>query len=56
MVGSQGKGGLTASQRRLMAAELLSGDIDIVIGTHAIITNATAFKSLGLAIIDEQHK
>lgn len=48
--------GLTAKERRLLLAGLLAGDIDIVIGTHAILTASTHFKSLGLAIIDEQHK
>ena len=39
-----------------MVAELAAGEIDIIIGTHALITKDTEFKSLGLAIIDEQHK
>lgn len=54
--GLQGKGGQTAKERRQLAADLLAGDIDIVIGTHALITDSTQYKSLGLAIIDEQHK
>lgn len=55
MLPPQGKG-LTAKERRLLLADLLTGDIDIVIGTHAILSKGTEFKSLGLAIIDEQHK
>ncbi len=33
-----------------------NGEVDLVIGTHALITDDTEFKSLGLAIIDEQHR
>lgn len=33
-----------------------SGEVDLVIGTHALITDDTEFKNLGLAIIDEQHR
>ena len=33
-----------------------NGDVDLVIGTHALITDDTEFKNLGLAIIDEQHR
>lgn len=32
------------------------GEVDIVIGTHALITDDTGFKNLGLCIIDEQHR
>jgi len=33
-----------------------NGDVDLVIGTHALITDDTEFHNLGLAIIDEQHR
>ena len=33
-----------------------NGEVDLVIGTHALITGDTEFKNLGLAIIDEQHR
>lgn len=33
-----------------------AGEVDLVIGTHALITDDTEFKNLGLAIIDEQHR
>ena len=33
-----------------------AGEVDLVIGTHALITDDTEFKKLGLAIIDEQHR
>jgi transcription-repair coupling factor (superfamily II helicase) len=35
---------------------LASGDIDIVIGTHAILSKTTAFKDLGLVIVDEEQR
>lgn len=52
----QTKSGLTVREKRELAADLASGDINIVIGTHAIISQKTQFKALGLAIVDEQHK
>jgi ATP-dependent DNA helicase RecG len=44
------------SVRKRILAELASGQIDIVIGTHALIQEAVDFSSLGLAVIDEQHR
>lgn len=35
---------------------IASGKVDVVVGTHAIITDDTKFKKLGFAIIDEQHR
>lgn len=37
-------------------AAIRSGEINLVIGTHAILTDDTTFSSLGLCIIDEQHR
>lgn len=46
--------------RKKVRNELLeavkAGEIDIVIGTHALIQDDVEFKNLGLAIIDEQHR
>jgi len=39
-----------------MLADLAEGRIDIVIGTHAILTETVRFKSLAVAVIDEQHR
>ena len=37
-------------------ARLASGDVDLLIGTHALFQEGVAFKDLGLAVIDEQHR
>ncbi|MCY4145646.1 MAG: ATP-dependent DNA helicase RecG [Chloroflexi bacterium] len=49
-------GALTASERESIYQGLADGEIDIVIGTHALIQAGLAFKNLALAIIDEQHR
>jgi ATP-dependent DNA helicase RecG len=49
-------GSLAASQRRDVLARLEAGQIDLLIGTHALLTEHVRFKSLGLAVIDEQHR
>ncbi|MDP1794451.1 MAG: ATP-dependent DNA helicase RecG [Acidimicrobiales bacterium] len=49
-------GRATAKERREIAAGLESGAVDIVIGTHALITEGVAFRKLGVAVIDEQHR
>ncbi len=42
--------------RAALLAELAAGEIDILMGTHALIQDDVIFKDLGLAIIDEQHR
>ena len=49
-------GSMTAASKRKMAAALDSGEIDLVIGTHALIEDTVVFADLGLAVIDEQHR
>ncbi|MEM8859086.1 MAG: ATP-dependent DNA helicase RecG [Chloroflexota bacterium] len=49
-------GSVRAAEKREVYAKLMSGDIDLVIGTHALIQEDVAFKNLGLAVIDEQHR
>jgi len=49
-------GDITASQKRELQKRILDGDIDIAIGTHALIQKGVAFRNLGLAVVDEQHR
>ena len=49
-------GSMTKSQKDKARARLESGETDIIIGTHALITDATKFRNLGCAITDEQHR
>ena len=46
----------TAKQKRETLAQLAEGKIDIIIGTHAIISKSVKFKDLGLLVIDEEQK
>lgn len=46
----------TSSQRAKILAQLESGSLDIVIGTHALLSSAVKFKKLGLLVIDEEHR
>jgi ATP-dependent DNA helicase RecG len=50
------RGGEKASAKRVQAERLASGEIQVAIGTHALIQHGMKFKSLGLAVVDEQHK
>jgi len=45
-----------ARERRDILAKLASGDIAVVIGTHALFQDEVAFKDLALIVIDEQHR
>ncbi len=45
-----------AADRRKIAAGLGSGEIDIVVGTHALLYGDAPFTKLGLAVVDEQHR
>lgn len=47
---------LTGSQKDRPFERLASGEIDLAVGTHALIQERVAFKNLGLAVIDEQHR
>ncbi|MEQ9095439.1 MAG: ATP-dependent DNA helicase RecG [Phycisphaerales bacterium] len=49
-------GALNAAERQRVLADLAMGHTDIVVGTHALLTDVVKFKSLALAIIDEQHR
>jgi ATP-dependent DNA helicase RecG len=43
-------------ERRQLLARLEAGEIDLLVGTHALIQDDVIFKSLALAIVDEQHR
>ncbi len=45
-----------AAERKKTLAALEAGDIDVVIGTHALFQETVAFRDLGLAVVDEQHR
>lgn len=49
-------GSTKTSERKIIHEELLSGELSILIGTHAVLEDIVQFKNLGLAIIDEQHR
>ncbi len=49
-------GATTKKQKAKILADLLAGEIHILISTHAVLEDDVQFKSLGLAIIDEQHR
>ncbi|HYL53347.1 MAG TPA: ATP-dependent DNA helicase RecG [Acidimicrobiia bacterium] len=46
----------SAAERRRIAAGLDAGDVDILVGTHALLYGDAKFSRLGLAVIDEQHR
>ncbi|MBZ6014131.1 ATP-dependent DNA helicase RecG [Leuconostoc gelidum subsp. gelidum] len=48
--------GLKVAARRHLLEDLENGDIDILVGTHALLQPDVAFHHLGLAVIDEQHR
>ena len=49
-------GSVTRKKREIILPDLASGQIDILVGTHALIENTVVFHSLGMAVIDEQHR
>ncbi|MFN2515664.1 MAG: ATP-dependent DNA helicase RecG [Pyrinomonadaceae bacterium] len=49
-------GSVRAADKRRLQVDLSAGEIHACIGTHAMIQESVAFKNLGLAVIDEQHR
>jgi ATP-dependent DNA helicase RecG len=47
---------VTGAERRDVLAGLASGEVDVVIGTHALIQEGVEFHSLGVVVVDEQHR
>ncbi len=49
-------GSLRAAEKRKVHKDIASGEIQAVVGTHAVIQDAVEFERLGLAVVDEQHR
>ncbi|MBO4493667.1 MAG: ATP-dependent DNA helicase RecG [Ruminococcus sp.] len=49
-------GSLTPKKKALIREQIATGDIDVIVGTHAIIQKDVEYRSLGLVITDEQHR
>jgi ATP-dependent DNA helicase RecG len=49
-------GSTTAARRRDLLARLASGELGLLVGTHALIEEPVAFRSLALTVVDEQHR
>ena len=50
------KSGMKAAERRQVLEALEDGALDLVVGTHALISESVKYKNLGLVIADEQHR
>ena len=48
--------GIDAATKERIYGEIRNGSVHVVVGTHAVIEEAVAFRKLGLVVIDEQHK
>lgn len=49
-------GGMPANSADRIRAELANGDVHIVVGTHALLSETVKFRELALVVVDEQHK
>ena len=49
-------GSMSAATKRAIHARLANGEIGIVIGTHALMSDGVEFEDLGLVVVDEQHR
>ena len=49
-------GAMTAKEKRLVREQLKNGELDLVIGTHALFSADVEYKNLGLVVTDEQHR
>ncbi len=56
IVVARATGSMSAGERRTLLAGLRDGYIQLAVGTHALLEDRVKFKSLGLAIVDEQHR
>src|SRR2546427_9189085 len=48
--------GVKKAEREVILEKIASGEVQVVIGTHALVEEHTVFKRLGLVVIDEQHR
>ncbi|RAG63206.1 ATP-dependent DNA helicase RecG, partial [Burkholderia multivorans] len=49
-------GSMPARERKQLALDLATGQIDIVVGTHALLSDSTMFDNLGLIVVDQQNR
>ena len=49
-------GSMTVKQKRIVRERIASGEVQVAVGTHALLTDATQFQDLGLVVADEQHR
>ena len=49
-------GSCTVAQKRKIYQQLENGEIDVIVGTHALLSDKIVFKNLGLIVTDEQHR
>ena len=49
-------GSMTVKEKRLVRDRIASGEVQLAVGTHALLSDATQFQKLGLVITDEQHR
>jgi ATP-dependent DNA helicase RecG len=50
------RGGLKAAEKAAVQEAIAKGEVDIAVGTHALVQQDVEFQRLGLAIVDEQHR
>jgi ATP-dependent DNA helicase RecG len=49
-------GSMSAAQKNQVRAEIASGQVGVVIGTHALLQDSVEFANLGMVVVDEQHR
>ena len=49
-------GSVTGTRRRELLTRLASGELDVLVGTHALIEDPVRFRALGVVVVDEQHR
>ncbi|NOQ51733.1 MAG: ATP-dependent DNA helicase RecG [Desulfuromonadaceae bacterium] len=50
------QGSMKSSEKKAALEKIAAGEVDLVVGTHAILQEGVEFKHLGLGIVDEQHR